>query len=615
MRWARPLTVVLALLQGGVVFSLAWQRYATCHNETFDLALYARSAWGLARGDFWNPIADSSFVHLHAAWVLFPLGLIGRVFGTVPVLLVTQATAIAACVWPLARIGERHLGRVGAPLAALLWLAYPNLGHVGSYEMHPGTLALFPLCWVLDALDSHDPRALLWSSLGVLACRADYALLTFVAAVLFARSAHGDGRSDAQRWGVAVAGGSVLYLAVILGLQRVTMSHGPTSAMLHFGDWGGSPLGIVGALISDPSRVWGHLAASERLTYLPRILGPLALLPLLSPRLLWIAAPTIALNLISHWPSATQLDSHYLTPAVPTLVVAAMLGLRRLRAGGPSRFLTAMACAVPMFASLVAGGWPWSRDFVSAAFTFDARSAACAQIASAIPSSASAQGPDALLPHLAERKVVRRGPPPETGTNYVVLDTSIRQRFEHQESLLRTVEEPVLRTWLARSDHGVSSVTASLLLLQKGRPTRGDWSARYFMDATDAHVTNAPVTNAHATDVQPLRLTACLSVLRASVVDQQLELTLRAHEACGPDLALRLGATSRPKRVDLLFDGALSPAHLRSGDTLRSVHALTRTEAAAIRSQGLWLGVLRSSGARPDPHDPIAAPITVAAEH
>ena len=596
---------MLALLQGSVVFVLAWQRYATCHNETFDLALYARSAWGLSRNDFWNPIADSSFVHLHAAWVLFPLGMVGRVFGTVPVLLVAQAIAIAACVWPLARIGERHLGHVGAPLAALLWLAYPNLGHVGSYEMHPGTLALFPLCWMLDSLDRGSHHGLLLSAVGVLACRADYALLTFVAAVLFARSTQGEARAVGRRYGVLVAGSSVLYLAVILGLQRVTMSHGPTSAMLHFGDWGGSPLGIVGALFSDPARVWSHVTASERLTYLPRILWPLALLPLLAPRLLWIAAPTVALNLISHWPSATQLDSHYLTPAVPTLVMAAMHGLRRLRARGPSRILTVVVCAVAMFASFIAGGLPWSRDFASAAFTFDAHSAACAQIASAIPSQATAQGPDPLLAHLAERKVVGRGPPPENGTDYVVLDTSVRQRFEHQESLLRTVEEPVLRTWLARSDHGVSSVTASLLLLQKGRPPRSGWSARYFIAAADHQPTNT----------QPLRLTACLSVLRAVINDQHLELTLQAHEACGPDLALRLGATSRPKRVDLLFDGALSPAHLRSGDRLRSVHTLTKAEATAIRAQGLWLGALRSSGARPDPQDPIAAPISLAAEH
>lgn len=605
MRWARPLTVMLALLQGSVVFGLAWQRYATCHNETFDLALYARSAWGLSRGDFWNPIADSGFVHLHAAWVLFPLGLIGRLLGTVPVLLATQAMAIAACVWPLARIGERHLGRVGAPFAALLWLAYPNLGHVGSYEMHPGTLALFPLCWMLDSLDRSDHRTLLLGALGVLACRADYALITSVAAALFVRATHG----TARRWGIAVASASVIYLGTILGLQHVVTSHGPTSAMLHFGDWGGSPLGILRVLVSDPARVLEHFSNSERLTYVPRVLLPLSLLPLLSPRLLWIAAPTIALNLISHWPSATQLDSHYLTPAVPTLVVAAILGLRRLRARAPARILTAVACAVSVFASFIAGGFPWSRDFASAAFAFDARSAACAQFASAIPAEASAQGPDALLPHLAERKVVRRGPPPEHGTDYVVLDTSVRKRFEHQETLLRTVEEPVLRTWLARSDHGLAGFTPDLLLLKRGlAPGRG-WSARYFIRAIDKPNADKPVINTHA-----LRLTACLSVLRATRIGQQLELTLQAHGACASDLALRLGASARPKRVDLLFDGALSPAHLRAGDTLRSVHALTTTEADAIASQGLWLGALRSSGARPNPHDPIAAPITVAVE-
>ena len=261
MRRERSITWVLAAVYGALMFALGWSRYATCHNHTFDLALYARSAWGLARGAVWNPIADSTFVHLHASWLLLPLGLLGRVFGVVPVLLFAQSLSIALCLWPLTRIATRHLGAIGRWIAPLLWIAYPNLGHVGSYEMHPGTLALLPLCWALDALDRTDGSALAWCCVGVVACRADYALLTSVIGVLFATTS----RSQVRR-GVSIAVASIGYLALVLGAQHVFVAHGVQSSTLHFGPWGGSPLGIVRMLFTDSARVFDHLFTLTRIT-------------------------------------------------------------------------------------------------------------------------------------------------------------------------------------------------------------------------------------------------------------------------------------------------------------------------------------------------------------
>ena len=43
------------------------------HQHTFDLALYARIAWGLAHGDLWAPLIDASALGCHIAPVLLPL--------------------------------------------------------------------------------------------------------------------------------------------------------------------------------------------------------------------------------------------------------------------------------------------------------------------------------------------------------------------------------------------------------------------------------------------------------------------------------------------------------------------------------------------------------------
>jgi hypothetical protein len=210
-----------------------------------------------------------------------------------------------------------------------------------------------------------------------------------------------------------------------------------------------------------------------------------------------------------------------------------------------------------------------------------------------IPEGASVQAPDALLAHLAPRRVIHRAPPPERETDVVVLDVSHRLRFAHAEDLLRTVEEPLARPWLARSDHALIAAEAGLLVFRKGGDPRGGAAARSFVGTTEP-------------DARDVRLAACLALRDARVERDAVVLELRALAPCPPDLAVRIGTGARPRRVDLLFEGLLSPAHLRAGDLVRATHALSPAERAAITRDGLRIGLLRSSGAPPEPSDPVS---------
>jgi hypothetical protein len=85
---------------------------------------------------------------------------------------------------------------------------------------------------------------------------------------------------------------------------------------------------------------------------------------------------------------------------------------------------------------------------------------------------------------------------------------------------------------------------------------------------------------------------------------QGLELELSAQAPCPNDLALRIGTETRPTRVDLLFDGLLSPAQLRDEYAV-SWHVLSAFERERILERGLRIGALRSSGAPPEQGDPV----------
>ncbi|MBX3248076.1 MAG: DUF2079 domain-containing protein [Myxococcales bacterium] len=563
------------------LFALAHARLEAIHHRTFDLAFYSRMAWGLARGDFWDPFLEAHVLGLHVSPVLLPIGLLGALVGTPVALLLAQSAACAAAAHVLGRLAARRLGTPYHWLGFAALLAHPNLVHVAAYEAHPGTLALFPLALAVERLDAGHARGFVLACVGALCCREDLALVTALLGVLAVRA-------PALRWaGVGVALGSLAYLAVFVLVLHPRFAPSPGSFELHFGAWGASPGEVVARWLRDPGAVLAYLAEPRQATYLIRVTAPFAVvLPLLGARWLLPALPILTINLLSAFPSTTNLDSHYLTPALPFLVAATLCGLARLRPAARPRLALALALVLALSYALD-GQRP-----TDPAFHADERTAAGRVILDALAASPdrSVQAPDPLLPHLAERARVHRAPPPDRGADLVVLDVSHRQRYARREDLLRTVEEPRVRDWLARDTYGPIAAAGPYLALQRGA------DPRRFLD--------------HHRDDEPpptpaVRLTECLSITGARLIPTGVALELRAHGPCPHDLAIRVGPGERSRRVDLLFEGLVSPAHLRDGDRVLSKH----TFRPGLLDAEVWVGLLRSSGARPAPGDPVRVAI------
>jgi uncharacterized membrane protein len=588
-RRARLALGLVAAGQLALLLGLSWARFASVHQRTFDLALYARMAWGFARGDLWAPILEAPSLGCHLSPLLLPLGLLGRVLGTVPVLLSAQALAVALTVFPMARIGARRLGTRGIWLSVVAFLLYPNLFHVGTYEFHPGTLAVLPMTWGFDALDRHDVKQLAWCALGVLSCREDLGAFVVLLCLLFYARQH-----DRRALHVALA--SLVYtLLALLVVMRAAPAHGSLSA--HFGQWGGSPLGVLGSLLQEPEQVFAHFKA--RRMYLPQVLAPLSFFSLRAPTLLLPALPYLALNMLSAFPTADEQYSHYLTPALPALLVSGIVGVTEVRKG----FIQVLWFVTLGIAHFALGGSPLSRDFDRQAYLADDSTLAARRVLAAIPAGKSVQAPDALLPHLAERHDVRRAPdlgrPVDAGSAFTVLDVSHRQRYARAEVLLRTSEEPLVRKWLARHDQALLVYAPPYALFARQRDARSGVFAEHVR----------PLVPGELGPTQPL--TACLSSATARLHDRQLELRLLASGPCPADLALRLGPDAMPARVELLAGGAISPAQLRAGDLVTYAYPVSEREAAALRARGLWVGALKASGAPVSPQDPPARSIAL----
>lgn len=577
---------------------LALARHETFHGRTFDLAFYARMAWGTAHLDGWNPIANASIYGLHLVWINYVLGPLGALLGSVPVLLVAQALALGLGALPLARIGARHLGPGGALVGAAALLLYPNLSHAGVGDFHPGSVAVLPLAWLMDALDRRSAQGVALASLGVLLCREDLGLVTMLAALVLGARARARHDPSAMRVALAVGVASLAYVAffTLFLLPRFGPPAGSLDA--HFGHWGSSVPGVLAHLAAHPGELAAHLAEPARALYLPTILAPLALLPLLAPEVLVIAGPVLGVCLLSRFPTTLFLDSHYLTPAIPVLVAAALVGAARARRWLSSPAAPLVVCAV--LAHVVGGAGPLSLRFDARAYADDPDASALRAMVRDVGPSDAIQAPDRLLAHFADRLVVRRAPPPEAGTALVILDALHRRRFRHDEDALRADEEPLVRDWLARDDHALVRAGGGYLLFRRGADPR-----------MGIGFTTAVRPGGDTTDARPL--TRCLSLASARLETDPSEVVLElvAREACPSDLALRIGVGYRPRRVDYVAGGLLSPAHLRRGDVVTSRHALSEAELTAIALRGLRVGAVRQSGARPEHDDPVALDVAL----
>lgn len=393
-------------------------RWHTAHNETFDLAFYVRIAWGFTEGDLYNPIVGASVWGLRLSPVLYPLGWLGRWLGTAPVLLVAQALAVTLAGGLMARIAARRLGARAAWLGALVWVAYPHLGHVLTYEFHPGTIALLPLVGLVDAYDRGAPRALLLNALGVLMCREDFAviLIAFGVMTLFTHRA--------LRWSaLGVIGASVIWLGVFTLYLHPRFAPPQGSMVLHFGQWGATAPEALRFILTHPGALFEHLVIPKRLLYAFKLGAPLLMLPALGARWLIPAAPILGMNLLSQFPTTLGLDSHYLTPAVPFILVAALEGAAVARAWlKAGRFVLPTLIAALLIGHLIAGGTPIAQDYPAWAFGADTRTEAARALLAYIPPQATTQVPDRLTPHLAERQHIYRAKSPPQGADYVIVD-------------------------------------------------------------------------------------------------------------------------------------------------------------------------------------------------
>ncbi len=489
--------MIVLFAAGAAAYSIA--RHMDRQSTTLDLAIQDQVVWNTSQGrPFASSIEVRNYLADHLSLILALLAPLYWIWPDVRLLLAFQAAALALGAYPVFRLAreETEDERLGL-LFALVYLLYPALGFMVRFDFHAEALVA-PL--LLAALWKWRAGRPAWASLFLLLallCREEAGLAIAGLGLVWALRGKGVERRLAGQWAIIGLAWSLLGMGLVMPHLRGAPSDTFQSCFPHLGpSYGAALLG----LLRDPA---GAIAASwaglvgYKATFLPRLLLPLAFLPLAAPLLLLPLLPAVAPAFFSRCLPHSTIYYQYTAPLIPFLFWAAAVGFHRAegwllrplrRIVGPvgtahASPQAAVRLALALLLLLGTAGallwdFPWWKPVAGPGLYAVGRpeappnQAAFREAAALVPPQAPLAAGSTLAPHFAHRQEIYFFPYWESWrAEYILLDlwAGPPAAASDYDPLLRVLGRP--RTGvdpLWATDYGVRYWRDGILLLQRG---------------------------------------------------------------------------------------------------------------------------------------------------
>ena len=470
--------VLLALIAFcAILFSyLSVARHYTFNTAAYDLAMYDQAVWNTSQGRPFaiNLLEDTmpgvtNKLGDHVEPILLPLAALYWLRGNPDMLLIVQASALAALIWPLYQLVRNRSQSVWlAGVTVVLYLLHPGMWNALLFDFHPVTLGAAFLVFTLWMLvqSKHLP-AIIFAVLAMM-CKEQIglsvALLGIYAIFFVKRPERSEAKSkDASRlvrffrsrdWrfgllliAMGVAWSFIAFGVIIPAFQPLGSSY----YLNRYGRLGSTFAEVLLSPITRPDVFWSVISGPKRVAYYGDLLLPLGFLPILGLEMLLPVLPDIALNTLSAFAPSRTLDYHYAVIAVPFLVLATAWGIDRL-----ARWLgrktpqarRGVLIAASAFALIAMGAYEFDRyhgfvplsDQYVDTYTIELRDPSGWQMAAQIPRDAITSAQFNLLPHVSQRQRAHIFPRIEDA-QYVFLDTQgVIEPFQTREEYQAAVE-------------------------------------------------------------------------------------------------------------------------------------------------------------------------------
>jgi uncharacterized membrane protein len=305
-----------------ILFASSGLRHELFNSGAWDLGIFDQAVYLISQGQ--PPISSFLGFHIlgdHAAWILYPLALLYKIYPSVYWLFAVQSVSLALGAlptWYLAR--QAGLKESQAVAMVAVYLLYPVVYNANLFDFHPDAIAIPALLAAVLAARLNQVGWFCLSIFIVLGCKAVLSLTVAAMGIWLLvfekRRLYG---------AIALITGIAWFLIANRGIIPF---FGSEAALLerHFYRYsylGNSFPEMAKILLSQPELILGKVFSLTNLEYLVLLLAPViwglslqGLTPLVG------AIPCLLLNILANHPSQKNLIFHYSLPVIPFLMIA-----------------------------------------------------------------------------------------------------------------------------------------------------------------------------------------------------------------------------------------------------------------------------------------------------
>lgn len=406
-----------------ILFACSSIRHALFQSGAFDLGIYDQVVYLMSQGE--PPISSIlGFHHMgnHAAWAVYPLALLYKIYPDVHWLLAVQAVALAMGAlptWYLAR--QAGLKNAQAVAIVMAYLLYPVIFNANLFEFHPEVMAVPVL---LGAVLAARLDRMIWFCLSIIFVLGCKAVLSLTVAAMGIWLLVFEKRRFAGAF--ALCAGIAWFLIASQAIIPFFSGNQP-AAVERYGYLGNSVPEIVSNLVQKPGLVFSKVLSQRTLEYLGLLvlpvlwgISPQHLAPLVS------AIPAVVVNILATKQMQRDLIHQYSLPVVPFLILATISAL----AAGKGWLRSQRAIilwSLLAFLALAKFGFFWTI-YLGSLDTWQATREAIAQI----DTKAGVLTTNRMAPHLTHRRLIQ----------FVDDSTPLTTDLEQFEYVLLNVRHP-----------------------------------------------------------------------------------------------------------------------------------------------------------------------------
>lgn len=409
------MTVISALL----LFACSSIRHTLYQSGVLDLGIYDQVVYLISQGQ--PPISSFlGFHHMgnHAAWAVYPLALLYKIYPSAYWLLAVQAVSLALGAVPTYYLAlQAGLKESQAVAMAAVYLLYPLIFNVNLFEFHPEVMAIPVFLGVVLAARLGKIGWFCLGTIFILGCKAVLSLTVTAMGfwlLVFERR---------RFYGTFALIAGISWFLIASQVIIPFFSNSEVAAVSRYSYLGDSVIAIASNLLLKPNIVLERVFSFKTLEYLALLVAPLIwgltpkhLTPLVS------AIPALVLNILSDKPAQRDLIHQYSLPILPFLIVAVIASLAADKGWLRTR-RAIILWALLAFMVLGKYGYFWSR-YLRTVDNWQATTEAIAQV----QTKGAVLTTHSIAPHLSHRLMIQfvddiSGPPVSfTPFDYILLN-------------------------------------------------------------------------------------------------------------------------------------------------------------------------------------------------